>query len=215
MAVRPTPTPALLLHHRGIDKGWGLWWLLAWAAAVASSQVTIPRIDPGVSSASSALEQLGAIGLCLPLVLVGVLVPDRTAWLTTTAPRSPVLMGLGNLGLITGVSLISAMTAAALYPNDIRWLRIVSLFALLLALTLITGVLLGGVWAAFLAPVFVILNTIPGLIPWEWNIVYNPATDPILIFAAAISLATAFIVAATSAAIQRSLVQRPDREGAR
>ena len=181
MAVITTLAPLLLLHHRGVSKVWVLWWLVAWAAAVLSSQVSIPRIDPGVTSESSSLEQLGAIGLCVPLVVVAVLVQDRSDWLTSSSPRNRRLLRLASFGLITAVSALSAMVAASLYPDDIRWLRIVSLFGLLLALTLIAGTAIGGTWAGFLAPVFIIVNTIPGLVPWEWNIVYNAATDAVLI----------------------------------
>ncbi|WP_299168820.1 hypothetical protein [uncultured Arthrobacter sp.] len=194
MAVISIPAPALLLQHSGLNKVWLGWWVIAWTAAVLSARVAIPRIDPGVSSASSALEQLGAIGLCVPLVLVAILIPDRTTWLTASSPRNPRLLRLANIGLITAVSVSSAMAAAALYPSDIRWIRIVSIFMLLLALTFIAALIIGSTWAGFLAPAFIILNTIPGLISWKWNVIYNPATDAALIPAAFLSLSAVFLV---------------------
>ncbi|MHA7248484.1 hypothetical protein [Arthrobacter tecti] len=197
--MKRTPTPVLLLHHRGLNSVWGIWWFVAWTAAVLSSQVSIPRIDPGVSSTSSALEQLGAIGLCVPLVLVAMLVQDRTSWLTASSARNGIRLRLASLALIAAISILTAMLAALLYPRDISWLRIVCLFALLLAFTLITGTLLGGVWAALLAPVFAVLNAVPGLVPWQWNIVYNPATDAILLVAALTSMLAALLTSVIQA----------------
>lgn len=201
--MRATIPAMLLLQHRGINKRWNLWWLVTWTVAVLSSQVAIPRVGPAIAPPfSRSLEQLGAIGLCLPLVLVAILVTDRTEWLTGSSPRNARLVNLATAILINGIGLFSSMVAASLYPQDIRWIRIVSLFALLLAVTLITGSIIGRTWAAFPGPVFIVVNTVPGLIPWEWNIVYNPATDGALIAAAITSQVVA--ITASCIAIPRS-----------
>ncbi len=203
MAVISVPAPALLLQHRGVNKVWLSWWAASWIAAVLSARVAVPRIDPGVSSVSAALEQLGAIGLCVPLVLVATLIPDKSSWLTASSPHSMALLRLANVGLITAMSISTAMIAAAMYPTDVGWSRIVSIFILLLALTLAAGLGVGVNWAGFLPPVFIILNTIPGLVPWEWNVIYNAATDDVLIPAAVLSLSAVFIWLMADAAFSR------------
>ena len=187
-------TVILLLQHRGINRHWLMWWGVAWSVAVACSRVGIPPVAPlGAQADTRALEQLGTLGLCLPLPLIAVLLQDRSAWLSASTPRSRRRIRLSMTTLITGIALTTALVAALLYPGAVAYLRVVGVFTLALSITIITATLLNPSWAALPAPTLIALSTIPGFVPWNWNIIYNPVTDTLL----TITATTALILAIT------------------
>ena len=187
-------TVVLLLQHRGIDRRWWMWWGITWSVTVACSRIGIPPVAPlGAQVDTRALEQLGTLGLCLPLPLIAMLLHDRSAWLSASTPRSCRRIRLSMTTLITGIALTTALVAALLYPGAVAYLRVVGVFALALSITIITATLLSPSWAALPAPTLIALSTIPGFIPWRWNIIYNPVTDTLLTTTAT----TALILAIT------------------
>lgn len=196
--MNPARTARLLVYSRGANRNWWIWWILAWTIAALSSQVGIPRLEPGPLAASRSLEQLGSIGLCIPLALVAMLVEDKTNWLTESSPRNSRLILLINTFLIVVISLVSATLFSILYPDGVSTLRVVSLFSMLVGLTLISGSLFGGTWSAVPGPIFIILNTIPNFIPWNINIVYNAGTDALLVALSVASLILSFVTAVYS-----------------
>lgn len=183
---------ALLLHHRGITGRWLLWWGAAWVVAVFCSRIGIPPVAPqGAQADTRTLEQLGTLGLCVPLPLIAVLLNDQSPWLSASTPRSQQRIRLGVTSLITGIALTTALAVAFFYPEAVAYQRVISVFALILAITIITAGLISSGWAALPAPALIAASTVPGLIPWTWNIIYNPATNTLLTVTAITALVLA------------------------
>ncbi len=185
--MSPLRAAYLVLANRGVSPTWLLWLLVGWAAAIVASRVAIPHVGPDVMVSARALEQLGAIAVCIPVVLLALLLTDSTPWMTNTSPRGNRVLRLTSFLLINSVGLSSAAIAATLYPADVRWIRVVSLFWLAMSLTVLAGSLVDRVWAAVAGPLLVALATVRGLVPWEWNLVYNPETDAALVMTAVVA----------------------------
>ncbi len=186
----------LLLQHRGLSARWALLLAAAWLVALGCSRVAVPRVGPEETATNRALEQLGAIGLCLPVIVLTLMLVDGTEWLTRTSPRSRRLVRLSTACLVTVVGLATAALAASVYPADVRWVRVVGLFWLLLSLAVLIGALVDGVWAALAGPLLIALHTFRGVVPWEQNLVYNPETDTALLVGAALAQLAALCVSA-------------------
>lgn len=192
-------TAALLLQHRGVTGRWLMWWGAAWIVAIACSRIGIPPVAPqGAQADTRALEQLGTLGLCVPLPLIALLLNDRSPWLSASTPRSRQRIRLGVTSLITGIALTTALAAAFLYPEAVAYQRVTGVFALIMAITIITAGRINSGWAALPAPALIAASTVPGLIPWTWNIIYNPATNTLL----TITATAALILALTGTAIR-------------
>jgi len=69
----------------------------------------------------------------------------------------------------------------------------------------LAGSLVDRVWAAVAGPLLVALATVRGLLPWEWNLVYNPETDAALVTTAVVAQVAAICAACFPLDVRRHM----------
>lgn len=171
----------LLAASRGIDARWWLQWLLAWLLACGAARVRVPQIGPDFSADAEPLQQLGAIGLCLPAIFLAATLLTPASWLLEVSPRRRSAVVVPHLvaALLTG--LVTASLVSLLFPERVSRIHVVALLALMLSLNGLASLLVAGSVAALPAPTLVIALTFRGVVPWSGNVVYNPDALPLLL----------------------------------
>jgi hypothetical protein len=152
----------------------------AWLTVPVLSRVALFEIDPTSSDYIRPLEQLGALALCLPVAVCSIVLSDASAWALHASRRRPPWLRLSWLLFVTGSSAMVATLPVLFLPSGVPAGHVWWLWLLLHSVGALGVVMLDESVGGLVAIGVVVLATLPGMIPWTYNVVYNPAAEGIL-----------------------------------
>ncbi|MCB7135947.1 hypothetical protein [Cellulosimicrobium marinum] len=152
--------------------GWAAAVSLSWVVVAVSSGVLLPYLLPAVRDGAS-LPSLALVALVVPLSIWLPTLDEPPSFLIATAGRR-----LSSLRSCVLTSSVFVGTAGAVVVGlttllDIRSLT--SLVALLWGAGFVGTVVLGGRTAWVLPLGIVLVFSVPRLVPWDVNVIYNPS----------------------------------------
>jgi len=175
------------LESRGLTGGLIVTWASLWAISVLLTRVAIPPVDPNITSSSRALEQLGTLGLTLPIALTSVLASSRAPWLLVSSTRSKIASQQAPTWIIVGCNCAAAAVLSPLLPRGVSFSRTALLVILFSTLTLLIAQKLGSAWGATPAPALAVVASVRGALPWQANFIYNTEATSLLCAITAVS----------------------------
>jgi hypothetical protein len=146
----------------------------SWLFALIALHIGLPRVARSDEIAQRPMESLGVLALCLPAGMHAGLLVHGAGWLTQLRSRRHLLRSLWFL-VVASAGGAAAITVATLAPSGVPESHVVALWLLWFALaSLGCAVARPGLAAA--APLAVsVLSTIPAVMPFERNPIYNLA----------------------------------------
>ncbi len=196
IAVLREPVGLLAIPHQ-LTKARVAYLALAWAAVPVLSRVSLFEVDPSSSDYVRPLEQLGALALCLPVATCCIVLSDASTWILHASRRRPAWLRLSWLVLVTAGSAVIAVLPLFLIPPGVPAAHVWWLWLLLHSVGTLSVVTLDESVGGLVAMGVVVLATVPGVVPYAYNVVYNPAASGLLravtvaaALAAALSYAT-------------------------
>lgn len=193
---RSIPAVLAIPHHVTAPRLGAL--VASWCLVPLLARVGLFEVNPGAADYVRPLEQLGAMALCLPVGAATVLLGDPSAWVLRTAKRSAPRVRGSWLLLVTVMASLLGLCVSPLRPSAVPFSHLGWLWLLLYAVGVL-AVSLGGEWLGGITSAAVVaLMTVPGLVPWNANVVYNLEARPALVIAA--------LAVAVAAALTYSLI---------
>lgn len=174
----------LVAASRGIRLRWWLLWLLTWLLACGAARVRVPQVGPSFSAEAEPLQQLGAIGLCLPVIFLSATLQTPASWLLEVSPRTRSAVVVPYLMAAVLAVLAAGALVALVFPERVSRVHVVALLTLMLSLNGLASLLVPSSIAALPAPMLVVASTFRGVVPWSGNVVYNPEALPLLLMLA-------------------------------
>jgi hypothetical protein len=162
----------LAAHGVGVRGLFG--WLLAWAVVLLASRASISALGFQFGPPGSApLDTAAVVLLVLPAAVLARCARTRTPELeqTRSRPRQPYEL-LWALGL-GGVAVLAPLAFAGLLHPAIDTRVFVADWYLTVGLCLLLGALTRSRIGAAGAFAVLAAFSVPGLVPWEANVVYN------------------------------------------
>ncbi|MGL5817302.1 MAG: hypothetical protein ACRCYR_07050 [Phycicoccus sp.] len=156
----------------GSDRTSGLALVLTWSLVVGVNSLTLPAVDPRLEVIERPLESVTTIALALPIAVAVHLSTNRLSWLASSSPRSPALTDGSWLVVIYLTQWVGLAVLLATAP-DVPVAHFSALHTGLVAVALFLGRAVGSL-AGVMAPLLLVgVASIPDLVPWEANLVYN------------------------------------------
>ncbi|GAB3054473.1 hypothetical protein GCM10027053_14120 [Intrasporangium mesophilum] len=153
---------------------------VAWAAVPVLSRVSLFEIDPSSSDYIRPLEQLGALALCLPVAVCSIVLSDASAWALHASRRRPPWLRSSWLLFVTASSAMFGVLPVLLLPSGVPAAHVWWLWLLLHSVGALSVVMFDESVCGLVAMAVVVLATLPGVIPFTYNVVYNPEAEGIL-----------------------------------
>lgn len=154
----------------GLTAAWAAGCLAAWIGTILVAAVSVPLKYP-YEAAGTIIDSASVVGLLVPVAVVGLCLREGPRHLVLGAAR-PLWPQRLALALACSTAVFAGAWTLALLadlPTTVVLLDAQLYFALLLVSTSLWGVALGWVTPLALA----LLMSAPGLIPWQWNFLYN------------------------------------------
>ena len=185
--------------HGATARPAGLW-ALAWVAVPAANGLTLPAINPDLSVQSRPMESVMLILLCAPAGILALVGPTPLSWLhARRSRRTRSAAALWTAALLIAQCIAAAAAVVALPDSGLVVAHVVgvavALGSIALLVTAVADPRLGVVAPALLLAPF----SVSAFVPWERNVVVNPALVGPLVATAAV-LALAAMAAAWSTA---------------
>lgn len=113
------------------------------------------------------------MALCLPASLSAALLRDRLPWLTTSSPRGAFWLRVVWLVVVTAPAHGMAALWLLTIPDNIPKGHVFAVWLLVLALSILCVTAVGSDLAVLLPFIGLAPFSIPGVAPFEHNIIYN------------------------------------------
>lgn len=143
-----------------------------WLVVLAVNGLTLPAIDPRPEAISRPLESVTTIALALPIAVAVHISSNRLGWLAQTSPRSSRIGESAWLAAIY-LSQWGGLAVLALAAPDVPSAHLFALHTLLIALALFATRTAGPLIGVSAPLLLLSVSSIPDLIPWQANLIYN------------------------------------------
>ncbi|ROR73779.1 hypothetical protein EDD31_2168 [Bogoriella caseilytica] len=164
-----------------------------WCLVPVASRVGGVRVRPDGMTLDEPLEHLGAMALCLPGLVLLPLLAEPAPWLSWNASRPLAPVRTLRIAAVVGVGAVAGAIPLLLLPPGVPIAHFLALWMLLISLGVLIAVAVGSAYGALGSVLFVALMSVPGLVPYEANIVYNGSARPYLFGAAGLAVVLAVI----------------------
>lgn len=185
----------LTLSARGMTARWWLRYAAVWLVALGAARIPIPNVNPDPFALDRSLEPLGAISLALPIALIAMLVDDTTAWLLDVGRRAAWTLRATVNAVLLALVAVSAAAASVLLPREVSSLYYCSLAVMFVSVALLAGLFVGGALTALVPAGLPIPHSATFIVPFQANLVYNPALHRHVVAIAPATAAVAVILA--------------------
>ncbi len=154
----------------GVTAAWTAGCLAAWIGTILVAAVSVPLKFP-YEVAGTIIDSASVVGLLVPVAVVGLCLREGPRHLVLGAARPlwPQRLALALACTSAVCAGAWALTVLANLPTAVILLDAQLYVGLLLVSTSLGGVTLG--WVTPLA--LTLVMSAPGLIPWQWNFLYN------------------------------------------
>lgn len=189
-------TPLRVAAAHAVDLSSVLALSCTWVVVLAVNGLSLPAIDPSPEAISRPLESVTTIALALPIAVAIHLSSNRLAWLAHTSPRSVVLGDIAWFAAIYLVQWVGLAVVAVAAPG-VPGVHLFAVHTLLLALALLAARTAGPLAGVCTPLVLIAVLSVPDLVPWPANLIYNLDQATILRFATLVG-----VPALTAVAVQ-------------
>ncbi|MGL4746097.1 MAG: hypothetical protein ACRCXL_17160 [Dermatophilaceae bacterium] len=156
----------------GSDRTAGLALILTWAVVIGVNGLTLPPVDPRLEVMERPLESVTTVALALPIAVAVHLSANQLGWLTVSSPRSPALTDATWMAVVYLTQWAGLVVLLATAP-DVPVAHIGTLHTLLTAAAVFVGRAVGPVAGSAVPLLLIGVASIPDVVPWEANLVYN------------------------------------------
>ncbi|MGL5853105.1 MAG: hypothetical protein ACRCZD_20185 [Phycicoccus sp.] len=184
----------------GSDRTTGLALLLTWAIVVGVNGLTLPAVDPRLEVIERPLESVTTVALALPIAVAVHLSTNRLGWLALSSPRSPTLSD-GAWLVVVYLTQWAGLAVLLTTAPDVPLAHFGALHTMLTAVALVVGRAVGPTAGAMAPLLLVGVASIPGLLPWDANLVYNLERTSVL---GVVTVVGAPLLTAATLAIRRT-----------
>lgn len=180
--------PNVWARAHGADR----WHLLAigfaWVASALLCHVGLPQLTRLGGPESRELQLAGMVALSVTAGMTSLLSHDHLAWMAGPAPRRQFGPRAVWLLLVLVGTLAVALLSAPLLPAGLAlWNGFLAVGLLWWSLAFF-GVVLAGRMAGMLLPLGLAFLASSKIIPWQWNVIFNPNLTEFRLIAAVCSV---------------------------
>lgn len=147
---------------------------LAWLLVGATRTLALPRIYPDNVDLARPMESLSTLAIAIPAAFSGYLAGNRLTWLTDTSPRRQGLWRSLWFLIVTVCQLgLAAVVVSA--SGSLPMAQVLGVTACVVSIAHLGGRLAGMITGSVLPVAAVLAFSSRRIIPWNANIIYNPA----------------------------------------
>lgn len=119
------------------------------------------------------MEQLGTMALCAPVTVSVAVLGNPSVWLLRVSRRSAVLVRGIVLAAVTAPSILMGALVIQWLPSGVPLRHVAFLWLGLHSIGVLAVCWIGESVAGVLPPVLIALATLPNVVPWSANVVFN------------------------------------------
>lgn len=139
---------------------------------VAVSGLTLPAIDPDLELSSRPLESVTMVALVLPISVAVHMCRNRLDWLALTSPR-PTVLDEFMWFVVVYLAQWAGLTVLIWSAPEVPSMHLLAIHSLLTALALLAYRTAGPLASSTVPLTLVAVFSVPDLIPWQMNLLYN------------------------------------------
>lgn len=152
--------------------GWLVWFAATWVVVVTATHFELPDLAQRVDLPPTLLTQWGGVALAFVPLPHAYLLTRDVPWLVAVTPRRRTTLHAIRIAMHLCLSALGMTTVLTILGPTVASGQLAALWLAYWGLTLV-GLAARGRPGGVTPTVVAIFMSVPGLVPWDYNIAYN------------------------------------------